>query len=112
MNHFKKYIGVYLLGLVILAIYFDTPHDDIPQIVWWFTAGAILFKTPPFNWLDRILERYTRFLIWIMGPFLTWMQSWPHWVRVLFSIAVFYLFEQYLLRPLGYTILPWRMDFG
>lgn len=112
MTHLKKYIGVYLLILVVLAIYFDDPDDDIPQIVWWFTLLVVLFKTPPFNWGDRILDQWARLWWWIFTPLRKWMITWPKWLQIVFSLAIIVLFEEYVLAPLGYTMYPWRMDFG
>ena len=34
MKHLKNNIG-YLLAIVGLAIYFDTPDDDYPLWLWW-----------------------------------------------------------------------------
>ena len=49
MTHLRKYIGVYLIGMVALAIYFDTPDDDYPLWLWWLIVPVILWKVPPFS---------------------------------------------------------------
>ena len=54
MAHLRKYIGVYLLGMVALAIYFDTPDDDYPLWLWWLIIPVILWKVPPFSVGDVI----------------------------------------------------------
>ena len=112
MKHFKKYIGIYLLGMIALAIYFDTPDDDYPLWLWWLIVPVILWKVPPFSIGDWCWGKVASGWEWILKPFTNWMQNWPWWAKTIFAIALIYCFEEYFLAPLGYTMYPWRMDFG
>tara|TARA_B100000073_G_C23492409_1_gene476256 strand:+ start:343 stop:687 length:345 start_codon:yes stop_codon:yes gene_type:complete len=110
--HLKKYIGLYLLAIVACAIYLDTPDDNYPLWLWWLIVPIILWKTPPFNIGDWFWGKITSFLLWITTPLRNWVQTWPAWLRGLFAIITIIVLEEYCLSPLGYTIYPWRMDFG
>ena len=112
LEHLRKYIGLYLLGMVALAIYLDTPDDDYPLWLWWLIVPIILWKTPPFNIGDWFWGNISRFIFWVMTPLRNQVSKLPWWARTILALIAFYCFEEYLLAPLGYTILPWRMDFG
>ena len=50
--------------------------------------------------------------MWISGPWRRWQATWPTWAKYVFAIVAFILFEEYILKPAGYTMYPWRMDFN
>ena len=111
-NHLRNYIGVYLLAMIALAIYFDTPDDDYPLWLWWLIVPVILWKVPPFNIGDWFWDKWASLWMWIFRPFHRWQATWPTWVKYVFSIVIIILFEEFILKPVGYTIYPWRMDFS
>ena len=110
-NHLKNYIGIYLLAMVALSIYFDTPDDNYPVWVWWLMVPVILWKAPPFNIGDWFWGKIASFFMWISGPWRKWQATWPTWAKYVFAIIAIILFEEYILKPAGYTMYPWRMDF-
>jgi len=112
MNHLKNKIGIYLLALVAVGIYFDNPDDDYPLWLWWLIVPVILWKVPPFNIGDWFWGKWVNLCMWIFRPFHRWQATWPTWVKYVFSIVVIILFEEFILKPVGYTIYPWRMDFS
>ena len=112
MKHLKNNIGIYLLAIIGIAIYFDTPDDDYPLWLWWLIVPVILWKVPPFNIGDWFWSKVASFWSWILGPFLRWQTTWPTWVKYVFGIALVILFEEFILKPVGYTMYPWRMDFS
>ena len=113
LEHLKKYIGVYLAVLVGLLIYYDDPNDDYPLFVSWLILLIILFKMPPFKWGDWLLNKWSKFLWWILGAFIRWQQtSWPKCLIYVCVLLCVIGFEEWVFKPLGYTIYPWRMDFG
>lgn len=112
LTHLRKYIGAYLLAMVALAIYLDTPDDSYPVWLWWMIGIIVLWKTPPFSIGDWFWGKITDVLYRITTPLRNWVQTWPAWLRGLFAIITIIVLEEYALSPLGYTIYPWRMDFG
>ena len=112
MTHLRKYIGVYLLGMVALAIYFDTPDDDYPLWLWWLIVPVILWKVPPFSIGDWFWGHVARFYEWLFQIPMRWLKKAPRWFQIVFAIVLIIVFEEYLLGPLGYTMYPWRMDFS
>ena len=112
MTHLRKYIGVYLLGMVALAIYFDTPDDDYPLWLWWLIVPVILWKVPPFSVGDWFWGKIYKFYEWLFQIPIRWLKKAPRWVQIAFAIVLIIVFEEYLLGPLGYTMYPWRMDFS
>ena len=112
MTHLRKYIGVYLLGMVALAIYFDTPDDDYPLWLWWLIVPVILWKVPPFSVGDWFWGKIYKFYEWLFQIPIRWLKKAPRWVQIAFAIVLIIVFEEYVLAPLGYTMYPWRMDFS
>ena len=112
LAHVKKYIGVYLTLVIVPFMFGWGVDEDHPIWVWWIAFGLIVLKTPPYSVSDRFWGAYTRLLEWILGPLLASIKKWPWWARSIFAVVVFYCTETYILAPLGYTMLPWRMDFG
>lgn len=112
IEHLKKYIGIYLLGMIALAIYFDAADDSYPVWVWWLLIPVVLWKTPPFNIGDWFWGKVAGFWEWVLTPLINQLKKLPWWARTIFAVVLLYCFEQYFLAPLGYTILPWRMDFS
>ena len=112
MAHLRKYIGVYLLGMVALARYFDTPDDDYPLWLWWLIVPVILWKVPPFSVGDRFWGYVMRLYEWLFQIPMRWLKKAPRWFQIVFAIVMIIVFEEYLLAPLGYTMYPWRMDLG
>ena len=109
MEHLKKYIGWYLAGFLVLALYYDDQND---KWLYWLSLAAVICLAPPFNLKDRFVSVLGRFFMFILRPFHRWQATWPKWVKVVFAIVVLILFEEYFLQPLGQTMYPWRMDFS
>ena len=112
MQHLRKYIGVYLLGMVAIAIYFDTPDDQYPLWLWWLIVPVILWKVPPFGVGDWFWGKIYKFYEWLFQIPISWLKKAPRWFQIAFAIVLIIVFEEYLLAPLGYTMYPWRMDFS
>ena len=112
IEHLRKWIGLYLLGMIAIAIYLDTPDDDYPLWLWWLIVPIILWKTPPFSVGDWFWGKIGNFFMWIFTPLHRWQATWPKWVLWVWGIAMIILFEELFFAPLGYTIYPWRMDLG
>ena len=109
MEHLKKYIGWYLAGFLVLALYYDDQND---KWLYWLSLAAVICLAPPFNLKDRFVNVLGSFFMFILKPFHRWQGTWPKWVKVVFAIVVLILFEEYFLQPLGQTMYPWRMDFS
>jgi hypothetical protein len=109
MEHLKKYIGWYLAGFLVLALYYDDQND---KWLYWLSLAAVICLAPPFNLKDRFVNVLGKFFMFILRPFHRWQATWPKWVKVVFAIVVLILFEEYFLQPLGQTMYPWRMDFS
>ena len=109
MEHLKKYIGWYLAGFLVLALYYDDQND---KWLYWLSLAAVICLAPPFNLKDRFQNVLIRFFSFIFRPWHRFQATWPNWVRWVFAIVVFILFEEYFLRPMGQTMYPWRMDFS
>ena len=109
MEHLKKYIGWYLAGFLVLALYYDDQND---KWLYWLSLAAVICLAPPFNLKDRFVNVLGSFFMFILKPFHRWQAKWPKWVKVVFAIVVLILFEEYFLQPLGQTMYPWRMDFS
>jgi hypothetical protein len=109
MEHLKKYIGWYLAGFLVLALYYDDQND---KWLYWLSLAAVICLAPPFNLKDRFVSVLGRFFMFILRPFHRWQAKWPKWAKVVFAIVVLILFEEYFLQPLGQTMYPWRMDFS
>ena len=109
MEHLKKYIGWYLAGFLVLALYYDDQND---KWLYWLSLAAVVCLAPPFNLKDRFVNVLGKFFMFILRPFHRWQATWPKWVKVVFAIVVLILFEEYFLQPLGQTMYPWRMDFS
>jgi len=86
--------------------------EEHPIWVWWIAFGLVILKTPPYNISDRFWGVYGRLIDWILTPLKKSVPKWPWWLRVICAIAIFYVMEEYIASPLGYTMLPWRMDFS
>ena len=112
MAHLRKYIGVYLLGMIFIAIYFDTPDDDYPLWLWWLIVPVILWKAPPFSIGDRFWSKVAQFYEWLFQIPLGWLQRAPRWIQIVFVVSMVILFEELIFKPLGYTMYPWRYDWG
>lgn len=112
MEHLKKNIGLYLVGLLSLAIIFDDPNDDYGIGVWIFAILLVMFMAPPFSFKDRFIDLLFRFYSWLFQIPLGWLQRAPRWCQIVFAFALILLIEELVFKPLGYTMYPWRMDFG
>ena len=112
MAHLRKYIGIYLLAMIAIAIYFDTPYDDYPLWLWWLIVPVILWKVPPFSIGDWFWSHVARFYEWLFQIPMRWLKKSPKWFQYSFVIVMIILFEEFIFAPLGYTIYPWRIDFG
>ena len=71
LAHMKKWIGAYLLALLVLMIVIDDPNDDYPQWVWWLIVPVVLWKVPPFSVGDWFWGKVTNILAWILQELLT-----------------------------------------
>ena len=112
MEHLRKYIGLYLTALVLPFMFGYGVSEDHPIWVWWIAFALIILKAPPYSISDRFWGAYARLLEWILGPFINRLKKLPWWARTIIAIAILYFVEEYFLASLGYTMLPWRMDFG
>jgi hypothetical protein len=41
-----------------------------------------------------------------------WLKQAPRWIQIVFVISMIIIIEELVFAPLGYTMYPWRMDFG
>jgi hypothetical protein len=112
MNHLRSYIGLYLTALILPFMFGYGVSEEHPIWVWWITFALIILKTPPYSISDRFWGAYTRLVEKILTPLLSRVKTWPWWVRGIFVIAILYFMEEVFLSSLGYTMLPWRMDFS
>ena len=112
MEHLKKYIGLYLTAILLPFMFGYGVSEEHPTWVWWLAFVLIIFKAPPYNLSDRFWSGYARLLDWTLRPLTNWIKTWPMWVRTIFAIALLILTEEFILKPLGYTMYPWRMDFS
>ena len=112
IEHLRKYIGLYLAGLICTAIYFDDPNDDYPMFIWIFALLAVIFLAPPFLLKERIAGLIYDFYEWLFLLPMRWLKKSPKWFQYTFVIIMIILFEEFIFAPLGYTMYPWRMDFG
>ena len=112
MEHLRKYIGLYLTALILPFMFGYGVSEEHPIWVWWIAFVLIILKTPPYSISDRFWGAYYMLLDWVLGPLLNRVKKWPWWAKTIFVLLIFYCTETYVLSPLGYTMLPWRMDFG
>jgi hypothetical protein len=109
MEHFKKYMGLYMIAGLSMPLLFP---DGEETWLWWLLIATVICLAPPFNLKDRFQNLLIRFFSFIFRPWHRFQATWPNWVRWVFAIVVFILFEEYFLRPMGQTMYPWRMDFS
>ena len=112
LEHLRRYIGLYMTAVLLPFMFGYGVSEDHPIWVWWIAFVLVLLKTPPYNISDRFWGAYSRLLEWILGPLLSRVKTWPWWARGIFALVILYCTETYVLSPMGYTMLPWRMDFG
>lgn len=112
IDHLKKWIGLYLVGLISLAIIFDDPNDDYGIGLWIFAIVLVIFGAPPFSLKDRLAGIIFDFYEWLFQIPMRWLQQAPRWIQIIFVISIVVLIEELIFAPLGYTMYPWRMDFG
>ena len=112
IDHLKKWIGLYLVGLISLAIMFDDPNDDYGIGLWIIAIILVAFMTPPFNLKDRLAGLIYDFYEWVFQIPIGWLKRAPRWIQIVFAISMIILFEELIFKPLGYTMYPWRYDWG
>ena len=112
IKHLKKFIGLYLIGLLSLAIVFDDPDDDYGIGLWIIAIILVAFMTPPFNLKDRLAGLIYDFYEWVFQIPIGWLKRAPRWIQIVFAISMIILFEELIFKPLGYTMYPWRYDWG
>ena len=112
LEHLRKYIGLYMTAVLLPFMFGYGVDEEHPIWVWWIAFALVILKTPPYSISDRFWGAYSRLLEWILGPLLSKVKTWPWWIRAIFAIGILYIIEEYIAAPLGYTFLPWRMDFG
>jgi len=56
MNHLRKTIGWYLLGILGITIWLGhtEPSDDYPVFLFYLMIPVVLWKAPPFSWGDKL----------------------------------------------------------
>ena len=112
MEHLRKYIGLYLTVLLLPFMFGYGVSEEHPIWVWWIAFGLVILKTPPYSISDRFWGAYGRLIDWVLKPLARSAPKWPWWIRALIILGLLYFIEEILLASIGYTILPWRMDFG
>lgn len=112
IDHLRKWIGLYLIGLLSLAIIFDNPNDDYGPGLWAFAILLVAFMAPPFSLKDRLAGIIYDFYEWLFQIPMRWLKKAPRWIQIVFVISMIILIEELVLSPLGQTMYPWRMDFG
>ena len=112
IKHLRKFIGLYLIGLLSLAIVFDNPDDDYGIGLWIIAIILVAFMTPPFNLKDRLAGLSYDFYKWVFQIPIGWLKRAPRWIQIVFAISMIILFEELIFKPLGYTMYPWRYDWG
>ena len=112
LEHLRKYIGLYLTALLLPFMFGYGVSEEHPIWVWWIAVGLVILKTPPYSISDRFWGAYVILLDIILKPLAKAAPTWPWWVRALLVLGLLYFIEEILLASIGYTILPWRMDFG
>lgn len=110
MKHLKKYIGIYILAMLGLLIYWHEPTDEYPVWVMWLMIPVVLWKVPPFSMEDWFWGKVGTFFSWILSPFTRWQSKWPKWVQYVFAIVGLILVEEFFLNRFGYSMYPWRWD--
>ena len=112
IKHLRKFIGLYLIGLLSVAIVFDDPDDDYGIGLWIIAIILVAFMTPPFNLKDRLAGLIYDFYEWVFQIPIGWLKRAPRWIQIVFAISMIILFEELIFKPLGYTMYPWRYDWG
>ena len=112
IKHLRKFIGLYLIGLLSLAIVFDDPDDDYGIGLWIIAIILVAFMTPPFNLKDRLAGLIYDFYEWVFQIPIGCLKRAPRWIQIVFAISMIILFEELIFKPLGYTMYPWRYDWG
>ena len=112
IEHLRKYIGLYLTAMCLPFAFGYILSDDHPVWVWWLILILVVWKTPPYSLSDRFWGGYMRLLDWALKPLINWIKTWPTWARIIFALIVLIGTEEFILSPIGYTMYPWRMDFG
>ena len=112
MKHLKNNIGLYLVGLLLLAIGFDNPNDDYPLGIWIFGIVHVAWFAPPFNLQDRFINLVYKFYEWLFQIPVKLLKKTPKWFQLIFILGLIVLIEEFVLSPLGQTMYPWRMDFS
>mgnify|MGYP003311925003 CR=1 FL=1 len=67
---------------------------------------------PPFSIGDWFWGHVARFYEWLFQIPLGWLQRAPRWIQIVFVVSMVILFEELIYKPLGYTMYPWRYDWG
>tara|TARA_B000000557_G_C20790013_1_gene450576 strand:- start:614 stop:976 length:363 start_codon:yes stop_codon:yes gene_type:complete len=112
LEHLRKYIGLYMTAVLLPFMFGYGVSEEHPIWVWWIAFALVILKTPPYNISDRFWGAYGRLLDWVLKPLAKAAPKWPWWIRALLVLGLLYFIEEILLASIGYTILPWRMDFG
>ena len=112
IEHLRKWIGLYLIGLLSLAIIFDDPNDDYGIGIWIFAILLVMFLTPPISLKDRLMGVIGDFYEWLFQIPLRWLKKAPRWIQIVFVLSFIVLIEELVFAPLGYTMYPWRYDWG
>ena len=67
---------------------------------------------PPYSIGDRFWGIVARLYEWLFQIPMRWLKKSPKWFQYTYVIIMIILFEEFIFAPLGYTMYPWRMDFG
>ena len=82
------------------------------MFVWIFALLAVIFLAPPFLLKERLAGVIYDFYEWLFQIPMRWLKKSPKWFQYTFVIIMIIVFEEFIFAPLGYTMYPWRMDFG
>jgi len=112
MEHLRKWIGLYLTAMILPFMFGYGVSEEHPVWVWWLIFVIVVWKVPPYSIGDRFWGKIALFYEWLFQVPMRWLKKAPKWFQYSFVIVMIILFEEFIFYPLGYTIYPWRMDFG
>ena len=111
-EHLRKYIGLYMTAMILPFMFGYGVSEEHPIWVWWLIFVIVLWKVPPYNIGDRFWGKVAQFYEWLFQIPIGWLQRAPRWIQIIFCLSMIVLIEELVFAPLGYTMYPWRYDWG